>query len=113
MSTWQHRLRHWTTYADPELRRGRSGRPYRRWRAEVLKADIPICCRCGRPIDKSLPWRHPMAATAGHIIPLSRGGAPLDPRNGQPEHRVCNLRAQAHMPGELPARLVRVADRRW
>lgn len=114
MSSYQHRKAHWTTYRDPELRKGRSGRPFRRWRAEVLKADIPICCRCSRPIDKSLHWTHPASATADHFpIPLSRWVGPLDPRNGAPAHRRCNLSAQNRMPDELAARPVKVADRRW
>jgi 5-methylcytosine-specific restriction endonuclease McrA len=112
MSSYQHRLRYWTSYRDPELRKGRTGRPYKAWRAYVLRDPVPICGRCGRPIDKSLPWQHPGAATAGHIIPLSRGGAPLDRRNGQPEHRRCNLSAGARMAGDAP-RPLKVADRRW
>jgi 5-methylcytosine-specific restriction endonuclease McrA len=111
MSTYQYRVEHWAAYRDPNARRGRAGRPYRRWRNEVLKDPVPYCARCGRPIDKALHWKHPMAATAGHIVPLSRGGPPLDPANGQPEHRRCNLSAQASMPGHTPTPTT--ADRRW
>jgi len=111
--TYTERKQRWTTYRDPELRKGRMGRPYRRWREAVLAAQVPICWRCGGPIDKRLHWTHPMAATAGHVIPLSRGGAPLDPANGRPEHRRCNLRA-----GNRDTRVITpsprpVADRRW
>lgn len=114
MSSHRHRLTHWTTYREAYLRRGRAGRPFRRWRDQVLKDPVPICCRCGRPIDKSLPWRHPMSATADHFpVPLSRllAHQVLDPANGRPAHRRCNLSAGNRAPSgtAVPA----VADRRW
>lgn len=116
--SYAHRRTHWTTYRDDRLRKGRMGRPYRRWRAQVLAAPVPICWRCGGGIDKSLPWRHPLSATAGHIVPLSRGGAPLALENGAPEHRVCNLRAGNKVAGEPGSRTKRavdlpIVDRRW
>jgi len=113
MSAHRHRMRAWTSYADPALRRGRAGRPYRRWRAKVLEGDRLTCCRCGGPIDKTLPWRHPMAATADHypvpLIHLSPAQV-LDPACGRPAHRRCNLSAGARIDGVVQAR---VADRRW
>lgn len=114
ISAYAHRVANWTTYADPELRKGRSGRPFRRWRAQVLSPAVLVCCRCGHQIDKRLSGNHPDGPTADHYpIPLSRWGGPLDPRNGAPAHRRCNLSAQNRMPDEVPQRPVRVADRRW
>lgn len=114
MSTYQHRKVHWTTYRDPELRKGRTGRPFRRWRDKVLEADVLYCCRCGYWIDKRLSGNDPAGPTADHFpIPLSRWKGPLDPRNGAPAHRRCNLSAQNRMPGEVPQRVAAVADRRW
>jgi 5-methylcytosine-specific restriction endonuclease McrA len=70
-------------------RRGRTGRPYRRVRAQVL-AECAVCWICGRGIDLTLPPRHPMSATTDHVIPLSLGGDPLDPANQRPAHYRCN-----------------------
>lgn len=114
MSSWQYRKAHWTSY-DPSRRRGRSGRPFRRWRDQVLSPPVLICCRCNYPIDKRLSGNDPMGPTADHFpVPLSRWrGDPLDPGNGAPAHRRCNLSAQNRMPGELAERVVKVADRRW
>lgn len=114
MSVYQHRRLHWASYSD-EKRRGRSGRPYRRWRAEVLKPAVLWCCRCGGLIDKALSGTHPWGPTADHFpVPLSLWrGDPLDPANGAPAHRRCNLSAQNRMPDELAARVPAVADRRW
>lgn len=113
MSSYQHRKAHWASY-DPQRRKGRSGRPFRRWREQVLADEVPTCCRCGGPIDKSLHWTHPMSATADHYpVPLSRwDGDPLDLANSAPAHRRCNLAAGARV-GAGVVRRVRVADRRW
>ena len=112
MSSYSHRVAHWASYA-PGRRRGRQGRPYRRWRDKVLEPKVLKCCRCGFLIDKSLSGNHPDGPTADHFpIPLSLWlGDPLDPRNGAPAHRRCNLSAQNRMSDE--PRPITVADRRW
>lgn len=114
MSSYQYRKVHWTSYA-PDRRRGRQGRPYKRWRDKVLEAKILFCCRCGYQIDKSLSGNHPMGPTADHFpVPLSLwAGDPLDLRNSAPAHRRCNLSAGDRLAAEFPARVVKVADRRW
>lgn len=63
------------SHTDPEMRKGRKGRPYRRWQATVL-ARSRVCWICG----------HDGADSADHIVPLTRGGAPTDPDNGAPAH---------------------------
>lgn len=75
------RTREATLDADPTYRRGRRGRPYRRWRAAIL-ARSTTCWICG----------HPGADSADHVEPLvdivARGGDPLDPDNGAPAHHA-------------------------
>jgi 5-methylcytosine-specific restriction endonuclease McrA len=56
---------------------GRSGRPWRRIRAQVLDA-CNVCWWCG----------HVGADAVDHVIPLARGGPPLDPANLRPIHGV-------------------------
>jgi 5-methylcytosine-specific restriction endonuclease McrA len=114
VSSYQYRKAHWSAYRG-EKRKGRQGRPYKRWRAKVLEPKVLVCCRCGRLIDKALSGNHPWGPTADHYpVPLSRwAGDPLDLRNSAPAHRRCNLSAQNLMPGELPVHAPTVADRRW
>lgn len=50
------------------------------------------CALCGRPIDYDLPAGHPMAFEVDEVVPVSRGGDPLDFANTQPAHRICNQR---------------------
>lgn len=42
--------------------------------------------------DYSLPAGHPMSFEVDEIVPVSKGGDPLDFDNTQPTHRVCNQR---------------------
>lgn len=69
--------------------KGRTGRPFRRLR-DRLKNSGASCWVCGQPIDLSLPWWQPGAFSVDHVVPLSLGGAPLDPSNVVPAHRRCN-----------------------
>lgn len=49
-----------------------------------------VCAICGRPVDKSLKYPHPLSPTVDHIIPVSRGGHPSDIDNLQLAHFTCN-----------------------
>lgn len=57
----------------------RSGRPYRRVRAQVLAED-DTCWICGEP----------GATTVDHLVPLSKGGSLLDKSNLAPCCATCN-----------------------
>jgi 5-methylcytosine-specific restriction endonuclease McrA len=81
------------------VHRGRSGRPWRRVRAYILERDGYRCWLCGRI----------GADTADHVIPLSKGGDPLDPGNLRAAHQRCNSRRQAALPQPVPSG----ATRRW
>lgn len=58
------------------------------------------CALCGKAIDYSLPARHPMSYELDEIIPISRGGSPIDPDNLQAVHRICNERKGNKLPDE-------------
>ncbi len=49
-----------------------------------------VCGICGRPVDKTLKYPDPYAATVDHIIPISQGGHPSDLDNMQLAHAICN-----------------------
>lgn len=58
---------------------------------EVNRCSLPFV-RQAHLTDYSLPAGHPMAFEVDEIVPVSRGGDPLDFDNTQPAHRSCNLR---------------------
>ena len=80
---------------------GRKGRRWRTLRAQVLET-CPVCWLCGHPIDRALPWQHPMAAQVDHVVPLSKGGSPEDPANLRAAHRRCNITRGNRMAGPKP-----------
>ena len=51
-----------------------------------------ICRAFGRPdaIDYSLPARHPRSFEVDELVPVSRGGSPIDYGNVDAAHRECN-----------------------
>lgn len=69
----------------------------KRWRA----IGAP-CAICGKPIDYSLGMvtdertgkrrPHPMSFVVDEIVPVSKGGDPLDFANTRPAHWICNAR---------------------
>ena len=49
-----------------------------------------VCAICGKPVDFSLKFPHPLSPTIDHIIPIAKGGHPSDIDNLQLAHRCCN-----------------------
>ena len=62
---------------------------YEAARKKIL-ATQTICGICGKPVDFSYRYPHPMSPTVDHIIPVSKGGHPSDIDNLQLAHRCCN-----------------------
>ena len=58
-------------------------------RAKIL-ATRDTCGICGKPVDFSYKYPHPLSPTVDHIIPVSKGGHPSDISNLQLAHRCCN-----------------------
>ena len=57
---------------------------------EVILKTQTICGICGKPVDFSYKYPHPLSPTVDHIIPVSKGGHPSDLSNLQLAHRCCN-----------------------
>ena len=86
--------------AKPNPRRA-NGSARSKLRARVA-ARGDVCAICGRPIDYSLGMiidprtgrarPHPYSFVLDEIVPVSRGGDPLDPANVRPAHWICNAR---------------------
>lgn len=74
--------------ANPRNANGSARRKLRAW----LKAQGRPCHLCGGAIDYSLPAGDPMSFEVDEIIPVSKGGDPLDRANVDAAHRICNQR---------------------
>ena len=80
-------------------------------RKRVAAMGLP-CALCGKAIDYSLPAGDPMSYELDEIIPVSRGGDPLDPEKVQPAHRCCN-QAKGNGTARKPKRDAFPTSRRW
>lgn len=69
----------------------RSGRPYRRVRAELRAKRLP-CHICGKAIDYNLPGSDPQGFVMDHLVPLAFNGHPVARTNVAAAHRICNSR---------------------
>ena len=85
--------------ANPRYANGAARRKLRAW----LKAQGLPCHLCGGAIDYGLPAGHPMSFEVDEIVPVSRGGDPLDRANVAPAHRICNERRGNRRIGECAA----------
>ena len=70
-------------------RQGSHRANYERNKKRIL-ATQNICGICGKPVDKSLKYPHPMSPTIDHIIPVAKGGHPSSLSNLQLSHMGCN-----------------------
>ena len=57
---------------------------------KIVLATQNVCGICGREIDPSFKYPHPLSATVDHIVPVAKGGHPSALENLQAAHRCCN-----------------------
>ncbi|MBQ2649418.1 MAG: HNH endonuclease [Achromobacter sp.] len=55
-----------------------------------IYATQTICGICGKPVDMTLKYPHPLSKSIDHIIPIDKGGHPSDIDNLQLAHWTCN-----------------------
>lgn len=55
-----------------------------------ILATQTVCGICGKAVDRSLKYPHPLSACIDHIIPITKGGHPSDINNLQLAHWTCN-----------------------
>lgn len=78
---------------NPRNKNGSRRRDIRKW----VLATQDHCALCGGLVDKSLHHLDPMAPEVDEIIPVSKGGSPIDRSNVQLAHRICNQRKGAKL----------------
>lgn len=79
-------------YTMPIPRPDRSGSHQQQFRINKKKiyATQTVCGICGKPVDFSLKYPHPLSACIDHIIPIAKGGHPSALENLQLAHWCCN-----------------------
>ena len=77
--------------------RNANGHRRRQLRARVL-AEEDTCWLCEAPVDRTLKTPHPMSPEVHELIPVSKGGDPLDRSNCRLTHRRCNQRQSDRLP---------------
>lgn len=55
-----------------------------------IYATQTVCGICGKPVDFSVRYPHPLSPCIDHIIPIAKGGHPSDLDNLQLAHWTCN-----------------------
>ena len=62
---------------------------FERNKKRILKTKH-TCGICGRDVDKTLAYPHPLSPVIDHTIPVSKGGHPSSIENLQLSHMACN-----------------------
>ncbi len=57
---------------------------------KIIMATQTVCGICGKPVDFSYKYPHPLSPSIDHIIPIAKGGHPSALDNLQLAHRCCN-----------------------
>jgi 5-methylcytosine-specific restriction endonuclease McrA len=78
--------------ARPNLRPDHNGTQRAQFESNKKKiyATQSVCGICGKPVDFSFKFPHPLSPCIDHIIPVSKGGHPSDISNLQLAHMTCN-----------------------
>lgn len=80
------------TYKRPCARPDRSGTHQAQFRTnkKIIYQTQTVCGICGKPVDFSFKYPHPLSPCIDHIIPVAKGGHPSDMANLQLAHWTCN-----------------------
>lgn len=65
-----------------------------------IYASETTCGICGRPVDFSYTYPHPLSPCIDHVVPVSRGGHPSKRENLQLAHRCCNREKSDKLPAQ-------------
>lgn len=80
-------------------------------------AEESLCHLCLTPVDKTLPPGLPASPEIDEVVPVSRGGDPLDRSGCRLSHKSCNARRGNMTVAEFHRRYLRtqplVTSRDW
>lgn len=77
-----------------------------------IYATQSVCGICGRPVDFTIRYPHPMSACIDHIVPVAKGGHPSDIDNLQLAHWSCNrAKSDKVVPTSIPASEIVINNR--
>jgi hypothetical protein len=96
--------------SSPAARSDRSGWLRARLREAVAEVYGTDCCRCGRPIDMTLPGQHRDGPSFDHLE-LSSEGGPDHFTNLRLAHLHCNRKQNGH--GRRQLAIARQSRQRW
>lgn len=71
-----------------------------------IYATQTVCGICGKPVDFTLKYPHPLSPCIDHIVPIAKGGHPSDIDNLQLAHWTCNRQKSdklLHKASSVPA----------
>lgn len=71
---------------------------------KVILKTRNVCGICGKPVDKSLKYPHPLSPVIDHIIPVAKGGHPSDIDNLQLAHWQCNRQKSDKLYNDEPSK---------
>lgn len=63
-----------------------------------IYATQTVCGICGRPVEFSYKYPHPLSPCIDHIVPVAKGGHPSDIDNLQLAHWCCNRQKSDKVP---------------
>ena len=65
-----------------------------------IYATQAVCGICGKPVDFTYKYPHPLSPCIDHIIPVAKGGHPSDLDNLQVAHWCCNRQKSDKLLGQ-------------
>ena len=78
-----------------------------------VRLEERTCWLCLRPIDMTAAPRTRWSWSLDHVIPINRGGAPLDRSNARAAHYGCNSARGDRPPPRAASSAALQTSRRW
>lgn len=77
-----------------------------------IYATQTVCGICGKPVDFTYKYPHPLSPCIDHIIPIAKGGHPSDLDNLQLAHWTCNRQKSDKLVERADAKVEEVISNR-
>lgn len=77
-----------------------------------IYATQTVCGICGKPVDFTYKYPHPLSPCIDHIIPIAKGGHPSDLDNLQLAHWTCNRQKSDKLVEKADAKVEEIISNR-